>query len=286
MAVVREYLTYRTNREAVYQSLMTTARATALAVERELQLRISALETLAMSPALQTNDLAQFDQQAERFLARQPAGTVMGLAGPDLRRLRSYGMPPDKVVQLLHRESFAAGTQVFDTRRPIVTDIHTGRVTGQHGFSVDVPVFQGDTVAYDLYIRLLANSLADLVSGQEMPQGAIMTVVDSAGIVASRNVSPDRFIGSPIVPALWEAVSTHDQGIISVPTLEGVQAVAAYTHVAPFGWAVIVGAPQNVVFGRLLAAIERVALAGAVGLAAGLLLAMYAARGITQPIGT
>ncbi len=284
MGIAREYSTYQTDRDAVYEGLMTTARATATAVDRELELRVSALETLAMSPALQTDDLAAFDQQAESFLARQPAGSVMGLAGPDLRRLRSYGMPADKVKPLLHRESYAAGNQVFDTRRPIVTDMHVGRVTGQSGFSVDVPVFHGDRVAYDLYIRLLPSSMADLVAGQHLPPGAILTVVDTAGVIASRNSGQERFVGSAVVAPLWAAMQTHAEGVIWVPTLEGVPAVAAYTHVAPFGWAVIVGAPAEVLFRPLRSAIIHVGVVGTVVLAAGLMLAMYAARGITRPI--
>jgi PAS domain S-box-containing protein len=284
MGVTREILDYQDDRARVYEGLLTIARGMAVSVERDLQLRVSALETLATSPALQADDLDQFDKQAEAFLARQPPGSVMGLASPDLRRLRSYGMPPNRVEPLRHRESFAAGNQVFDTARPIVTDMHVGRVTGLSGFSVDVPVFRDGRVVYDLYIRLLPTVLADLVTRQHLPPGAVLTVIDSAGAIAARIPDPDRLVGSPANPALWQIVRTNPEGLTTAPTMDGAAAVAAYTHVAPFGWSVVVGAPEEVVFGPLRATILRVAGLGVIVLAAGVGLALFALRGIMRPI--
>lgn len=284
LGVVREALDYREDTGRVNERLLTIARGMAVSVERDLQLRVSGLETLAMAPALQVDDLDQFDKQAEAFLAHQPAGSVMGLAGPDLRRLRSYGMPPNLVKPLKNRESFAAGNQVFDTARPIVTDMHVGRVTGLSGFSVDVPVFRDGRVAYDLYIRILPTVMRDLIARQQLPRGAMLTVVDTAGAIVARVPDPDRFVGSHIVPSLWQSVRTSTEGLTTAAILEGIPAVAAYTHVAPFGWAVIVGVPEEIAFGPLRSAIERVAAIGAALLAAGLILALFASRGIMRPI--
>jgi PAS domain S-box-containing protein len=282
--LVRRYQAYMDARAAVYDGLLTTARGTAISVERELQLRVSAMETLAMSPALQAGDLEQFDQLAETFLARQPPGSVMGLAGPDLRRLRSYGLPADRVQPLLHRESYAAGNQVFDTGHPIVTDMHLGRVTGLSGFSVDVPVFRDGRVVYDLYIRLLPAVMADLIARQRLPPGGILTVLDTAGVVAARIPGADRFVGSRAVPALWDAIRTSPEGVTQVPDLEGVSALAAYSHVSPFGWAVAVGAPAEALFAPVREMILRGIGIGVLVLASAVTMAILAARGITRPI--
>jgi PAS domain S-box-containing protein len=284
MGSVREYRDYTAEQDRVYQGLLMIARGMAVSVERDLQLRVSALETLALSRDLQTGDLDQFDKQAEAFLARQPPGSVMGLAGSDLRRLRSYGLPPALVVPLRHRESFAAGNQVFDTGHPIVTDMHVGRVTGQSGFSVDVPVFHDGRVTYDLYIRLLPTVMSELIARQNLPPRAVLAVVDTAGAIVARIPDQARFAGSPIVPDLWETVRSHSEGLAKASTLEGIPAVVAYTHVAPFGWAVIVGAPEEVVFGPVRAAILRIAGLGTIILAAGLVLAVFASRQIMRPI--
>ena len=217
MTAVREYLDYSAEQDRVYESLLTIARGMAVSVERDLQLRVSALETLALAPALQIDDLDQFDNQARTFLRRQPSGAVMGLAGPDLHRLRSYGLPPDLVEPNRHRKSFAAGNQVFDTGHPIVTDMHVGRVTGLSGFSVDVPVFRDGRVVYDLYIRLLPAVIADLIARQHLASGVVLTVVDTAGAVVARVPDPDRFVGRPIVASLWQTVRTNKEGFTGPP---------------------------------------------------------------------
>ena len=168
MGVFREYWDYRVEREQVYERLRTMARGMAVAVERELQLQVSALETLATSPALQAGDLTQFDKQAAAFLARQPPGAVLGLSAADAFRIRMYGLPADARPPLSHRDSTAAGTEVFETGRPVVTNLHIGHSTGLAGFSVDVPVFRDGKVAYDLFLRLLPGTMADLIARQQI----------------------------------------------------------------------------------------------------------------------
>jgi PAS domain S-box-containing protein len=284
MGAVREYVVYRKDRERVAASLLTVARGMAVAVERDLQLRVSALETLAMSPALQTDDLAAFDKQAEAFLARQPFGSVLGLADPDLRRLRTYGLPPNLIEPMRHRESFAAANQVFATGRPIVTDMHVGRVTGLRGFSVDVPVMRDGRVAYDLYIRFLPADMEDLIARQPLPPGAVLTVVDTAGGIVAATPGPNRSVGTRILPALSQVVRMNHDGLTEAPTSEGPAVVAAYVRVAPYDWAVVVSAPKDVIFRPLRAGILQVSGFGTIVLAAGLLLALFASRGIMRPI--
>jgi PAS domain S-box-containing protein len=283
MGVVRECLDYRADRQAIYDGLLGTARGVAVGVERDLGLRISSLETLAMSPALTADDPTRFDQQAAAFLARQPPGTLLGLTTPDLQLRRLYGRG-GKPLDDLPPSSRALAAQVFVTGRPAVTDVHIGRITGVMGFTIDVPVQRDGRIVYDLYISLTPSVLADLVARQYTPPGTVMTVADASGHVVARVPNVTRFIGSLVVPSLLSAMQTKREGVIQAPTLEGTQAVAAFTHMAPFDWAVIVGAPEEVIFAPMRAAIIRVGSAGVVVLALGLAMATLAARGITRPI--
>ena len=282
--LARRYLDYREGRAAVYDGLLTTAHGTAIAVERELQLRVSALETLALSPALQEGDWGQFDHLAEAFLARQPPGSVLGIAGPDLRRVRVYGLPPGKATPMLPRQSYADGIQVFDTHGPMVTDMHPGRATGRQGFSVDVPVFRDGRVVYDLYIRLLPGVIRDLIARQRLLPGSTVMVVDAAGVIAASAPDLDRAVGTRVDPTLWDTLRTNAEGVAQVPAAKEVTTAAAYTHVLPFGWSVVVAAPNDVVFGPVREAILRVAGIGATVLAFAMAMAMWVARGITRPI--
>ncbi|WP_428487072.1 PAS domain S-box protein [Rhodopila sp.] len=280
----REYSQYQSERDGTYQGLVTIAHGVALSVERDLLLRSSALETLAMSPTLQSDNVAQFDQEAETFLAHQPDGTVLGLGTPDAKTIRIYGLPRLMTSKTTMHTASAAGRRVFDTGRPLVTDLHVGHVTGQLGFSIDVPVFKQGRVVYDLFITLRPSAVADLVSRQRLPPGTILSVADSAGLVVARLPNPERYIGHPIVPALWAEVKAHIDGIGQVPTLEGTPSLAAFAHVTPFNWSIIVGAPEQVLAAPLRAAIIRTVEDAGFVLIAGLILARLAARRITGPI--
>ena len=154
MGLVREYLDYSADGQAIYDGLLGTARGVAVGVERDLQLRISSLETLATSPALATDDLNRFERQAASFLARQPAGTMLGLVTPDLRLHRLYGRDGNQLEDLPQRDVDATVAQVFATHRPVVTNVRIGQLTGVLEFSVDVPVERDGQVIYDLFIRL------------------------------------------------------------------------------------------------------------------------------------
>ena len=284
LGVVREYGQYQSERDATYQGLLTIARSVAVAVERDLLLRTSALETLAMSPALTSGDFSQFDQQAHTFLARQPPSAVLGLVEPDSTLIRAYPLPAAAAGGPAIHTATAAGHQVFDRGMPVVTDLHTGHRTGLPGFSIDVPVFRNGRVAYDLFLRLRPSELQELLATQHLPPDTIVSISDTNGVVVARVPNTDQFVGHPIVPALMDAVNRTNAGIARVSTLEGIQAIAAFTHANPPNWVVTVGAPESVVFAPVRSAILRTAIDGLFVLCAGMTIAIFAARGITGPI--
>ena len=282
--VFREYLDYTVERKAAFDGLMSIARGTAVAVERDLQLRVSSLETLAMAPALLQSDLKGFDQQAQAYLEHLPAGSLLGIVTPDREIQRLYGLP-DLTTDSLPRRTVNAGeSQVFDTGKPVITDLYAGHFTRIKGFSVDVPVIRDGRVIFDLFIQLPAPILEDLIARQYLPPHTVLSLIDTAGVVVARVPNADRFVGSPIVPSLWADVQTKAEGIIRAPTLEGVPAAGVYTHIAPFNWAVLVGSPEEAIFAPMRNAIISLTLIGLTALTAGLLLAMVLARGITRPI--
>jgi PAS domain S-box-containing protein len=284
LAVVREYLDYATEQQGIYQQLLTVSRGMGVTVERELMLRQSALETLAMSRSLQFDDLGIFDARADGFLARQPKGSVLGLVGPDGQFLRIYGPAPGTDPGLSHGRDDPGPRGVFKTGRPVVSDLQPGRISATPGISVDVPVFTDGRVIYDLFLWLPPAVISDLILRQHLPPRTVLTVVDTTGTVVARIPNGDRYLGSRIVPGLLEDVQTRSEGVMQAPTLEGIPAVAAFTHVAPYGWAVVVGAPEEVLFAPMRAAMVHVAAVGAGVLGLGLLLAILAARQITGPI--
>ena len=284
LSVVKEYQDYKAGQQAIYDGLLTIARGTSVAVERDLRLRVASLETLALSPALSENDLDQFDQQAEAFLVRLPPGSVLGIDAQDHLVRRLYGLPGGPQASLPRREDNAGGGRVFETGQPVVTDLSVSQFTGIRGFSVNVPVIRDGRIVYGLFLQLPASVLQGLFERQYLPPQTVLALVDAAGVVVARVPGSDRFVGSPIVPGLWSELQARQEGITRAPTLEGVPAVAVYNHITPFRWAVLVASPEEAAFAPMRDEIIHVALIGMTVLIGGLLLAMFAARGITRPI--
>ncbi len=174
--------------------------------------------------------------------------------------------------------------QVFTADRPTITDIHTGGITGVMDFTIDVPVER------DWARRLRSVRQPD--SGRARGPGRAPVRAVRHGSDGGRRLGPrggaaaqhDPFIGSPVVSTLWSAMQSQHEGIVQAPTLEGTHAIAAYTHITPFNWAVAVGAPEEVVYAPIWAAVVRVGSVGVVVLSLGLVLALFAVRGITRPI--
>jgi len=281
LGLVREYGQYQTERDSVYMGLLTVARGVAVAVDRDLLLRTAALETLAMSPALQAGDLAGFDAQARLFLDRQPEGAMLGLVARDYRIIRAYGTTGPSVG--IEHTATGGGKDAFQRGQPVVTDLHIGRVSGQPGFSVDVPVFRDGRIAYVLFLRLRPSMMQELLTQQHLPPDRIIAITDTTGTVVARLPNPDQFIGRKQVASLWQLVSSQAEGLTENRTLEGTPVVVAFTHAGP-GWSVTIGAPVSLILRPLRDGILRIATDGLIVLAAGLTLAVVAARRITAPI--
>jgi PAS domain S-box-containing protein len=279
--VVHEYRDYARERQAVYDTLLGTARGLALVVERDLQLRVASLQTLAMSQELRDDDLDRFDQVASTFLAHQPEDAVLGLATQNLQMERLYGRS-GRLSQELARAD-ARGLQVFKTGQPVVSDLHINQMTGGQGFSIDVPVTRDGRIVYDLSVRLTSSVWADLIGRQYLPPGMVLTVIDISGNVVARLPSDSRFVGAPVGSGLWSDYRGRAEGISRASASDGTVSIVGFSQITPFGW-VVVGAPEEVILAPIRAAIIGVGGIGMIALITGLALTMLAARGITRPI--
>src|SRR5271166_5724185 len=67
-AVVLVYYNYEGNRRTAYERILQIARGVATNVDAEFRAAIASLEVLALSEALQRDDLAAFRKQAEHFV--------------------------------------------------------------------------------------------------------------------------------------------------------------------------------------------------------------------------
>src|SRR5207342_1641274 len=90
--------------------------------------------------------------------------------------------------------------RVFETGRPVTTDMFLAPISGKPLIAIGVPVFRGDTVAYVLGAGILPGQLSGLLTQQHLPEDWIAVIFDSAGTIVARTHQIERFLGKKGAP--------------------------------------------------------------------------------------
>ena len=125
----------RQQRAVVERGGIETARAMVNAVDRELGSSVTTLQTLATARSLERGDLAMFQEDSRRVLARQRDWITISLFAPTGRRVMDLATPPGAALtDLVESESFET---VRRTDRPAIGAITAGP-RGRRAFAVRV----------------------------------------------------------------------------------------------------------------------------------------------------
>jgi hypothetical protein len=197
--------------EAFRQGLRETARAAAIAVQKELGTHIGALETLAASRALDEGNLKAFREQAIRAVEsrRGQHWRAIVLADPSGQHVVSTLHPPGAPLPAtVEPVSFR---EVLATRLPAVRDL-TGPAPGQKEFGVRVPVERGGELRYVLTALIGPEAIGDVVSALRIPASSVCTILDRQRIIVARSRNADQFVGKPPPPPYAAAIRAADEG--------------------------------------------------------------------------
>ncbi|MEI7609120.1 MAG: cache domain-containing protein, partial [Rhodospirillaceae bacterium] len=179
---------YEGKRALVESQMLETARALSLTVDQKLLAIQSSLRVLATSPHLTAGDLAGLHAQAREVLKDYPeADIVMADSGGQqvINTYRNFGEP------LPRRGVSEAVRRVFESGKPVITDLFRGAVTRRALIGIDVPVFVKGKVVYDLAMTLPAERLTDILLQQHLAAGWLGVILDSQGVVVARTLNPE-----------------------------------------------------------------------------------------------
>lgn len=246
---------------------LQTARALTAAVDRELEIAEKAALALGSSPNLASGDLAAFHRQATslvkesfpgaNFLVTDKTGQILSST------LRPYGEP------LPRKGNSDQLRQVFETGKPLISDLYIGTMYHRPLVSIDVPVWRDGTVAYALGVVFLPEQLSRILTAQRVPAGRVITIHDSRGIIAARTQLADKFVGQPAPAALAQRMQEAPEGIVETESMEGVRVLVAFNRSSVTGWTVAIVIPKAEILRELLQSTWPVTLAVALLLAAG-----------------
>jgi signal transduction histidine kinase/ActR/RegA family two-component response regulator len=261
-------------------NVLELSRALATAVDGELRSTVALLDHMGTSDELERADLRAFQLSARRT-AEQLGWHHVALSDGDGRVLLRTTEPigssdPDP----LDPKSVA---RTIETGTPSVSQvIVASEKLPVDAFAVRVPVVRGGKVVYTLSAYLPTNTIAAVLTRQNIPGGSVASVFDQVNrrIARSREASPP--FPSPTLLALIDRPGT--QGTGTTTTLEGVESYTGYTRLEGSNWVVTVATSVVEANKGLNALLRAVALGLAASMGLAVLLAWVLSRQILGPI--
>ena len=270
------------DRALIERDARATARALMVAIDRDLASARTAAQVLATSPYLISGDLDAFYAQAKATLPTSGGNDLVlsdASAQEVLNTLRPYGeqLPRHGDPKLVER--------VFTTGQPAVSDLYSNGVPlGRPLVSIDVPVFRGGAVVYDLSVGFFPNRLGDILHQEQLPANWIGSVFDSKGVYVARTRAADRFVGQKGMPALVNSIAQNTEGIVETGTSEGIPATALFSRSQVSNWAVVIYVPTAELTVQLWSSMALSTAATLALLALSLVAARFTGERLARPI--
>lgn len=217
-----------------------------------LSSRISLLQALATSPAIDAGDFQRFDVQARQFVERGIAMRMRDRTGQlVIDTAQAWGTPLPSDPFTIRQQS------VLESKQPFITDLYTRRADGLHAVGVSVPVIRDGEVRYFLTTALSPAYIARFLAERGVQPPYYVSIADRTGLVISRSSRYEESVGR-FLPG-YDRIH-DDKGAWSGINPEGVAVSAYYTRSELSGWLVTTGvdrrtleAPMRALLWRLFA---------------------------------
>ena len=281
LASLLSIVVYQQEREAIARHSVDAARALLRVIERDVNADIASMNVLAASRRLSNHNFASFYSKAQEVMSYTSGFTVV-LSDPSGREiinlLRPYGspLPQHGNPELLRR--------VIETRKPVVSDLFLGGVTGEPLVDIEVPVIRKDKVLYSLALGINPKHLSELLRAQSLPAEWVVAILDSSGTIVARDRADQGFVGKKAMPALLKRMAEVQEGMVETSTLEGIPVMASFSRSATLGWSVAIGVPEAIFIADLKRWLAAYAVGATVLLLVGLWLAGIVGRRIARPM--
>ena len=258
------------------------ANNTAAALELILGNQQAVMKRLAERPQVMALDADNFDRGVVEYLRVHPEFNNLavrdhearlvfrGRSGPDVAPERVGDFPWFK--EGLAKGGFLAG------------DAYLGNLSGRWVTVLTHPVrnARGEVAG-------LMNLSQDLLTLNErvmrsVPAAAVVAVTDRQGRYLLRSADAANWVGKPGPSRAQQDTEGQTEGFLSATGPDGVTRLYAFVTIAQFGWRVVAGLPEDLVFAESRALLRQSALMGAAILLLGLLAAWQVGRRIVAPI--
>lgn len=273
------YYNYAKDREAAFDRVLETVRATRLVLDTRMQGIVIALEVLANSSALRRNDLETFRVNVGLFLRGFPGAAIAMGDREGNQTFNSFVAAGEPLPRRVNIESIE---EVFRSGKPAFSNMFVGSVTGRRLITVSVPVRRDGVIVADLSFAVPLQLFQDIII-EQAPPGWTVSIFDRTGTNFARVPNPDQTIGQKASPTLLPALlSAQPEGKLPTSSLEGVPLLTAFTSSPLTGWSVAAGTPVSTLTAPLWRIIAMTAAIAAILLSIGLAFAIGMAARIAR----
>ena len=235
-------LLFQKMRDDRLQSLMATARALSLALDRSFEKSIGTLNALSASRHLETGNLKAFYEESARVLDAHKGADAIVLVDPMGQQIVSTRVPFG--AQLPHNGGTVA-MRAAQRGMATVSNLLTGPVVKGPLLVIGVPVVVNGSAKYVLTIAMSSAFLQRLLELQNIPPDYLCTIIDANRVIAARNRDIEEYLGRPASESLSRNSAASLEGIWSGEPLQFEPVYAAHRRSEFSGWTVALGIPVS-----------------------------------------
>lgn len=253
MAVVLITHDYQRTREQLLFNLLGTARAMVSVVDRDMTSIEASLVALGTSPYLASRNFRSFYQQAQSVLKNQADQGDINIALLDIsgrqyiNTRRPYGSP------LPTRSRFDGMRAIYDTGKPVISNLFVGEVTQRPLLVIGVPIsLNGSSkVDYNLNAGIFPERFQKLLLQQKLPEGWIAAIFDGNGTIIARTRDMQRYVGKQAPPEVIERMAAANEDSFISTTHDGVRVHTVFSRSSLSNWSLAIGIPTQVISDEL-----------------------------------
>ncbi len=267
-------------RESIESGIRETNRALITALDREFQSDIAALNVLATSKLLDTENLRQFYALCDRARATQLGWRSVMLHDPSGKQLLNLLVPFGKPLPaLVGKESFE---KVLRTKKPAILELVQGP-KGRWAFGIRVPVLRRGELKYVLSATIDPSHVGAIMQEQHLPGSWLGIIHDQKRHLVARTRPAENFPGQNAT-LIRNAPPKAMEGSLRGNNVNGVASYSFFRR-SPFsGWYVVLNVPAELLDKPVKRSILTVVTVGLMALLFGSLFAVSMSRRINHSV--
>jgi hypothetical protein len=211
---------------------------------------------------LSRGDFEGFRSRAKAFLAQFPDAPSIVIGDRQGRQVFNSSRPPGEALPpRVRRES---REHVFQTGKPVFSELFTGSVSNRPIVTVTVPVFRDGVVVYDLSFDPPLEIFQRIIEQQKPGEDWTLSIFDQQGVNFARVPNPQGTVGREASPSLFAVMFSAKEGQARTTSLEGVPLLTAFVHSDLTGWISATGIAEKTL---VAPAVRSFLLTAAIGIA-------------------